>query len=83
MNWRFPIKGSQVRLPHQGPPTYPITVPLHNRLKTGTLHGVLTEVALMRSITVDSLVERLCTMIAAAPLRVDRPLAQTRRSRAI
>lgn len=36
-----------------------ITVPLNNPLKTGTLHGILTEVALMRSTTVDAIVERL------------------------
>jgi predicted RNA binding protein YcfA (HicA-like mRNA interferase family) len=52
-------KGSHVRLRHQGPPTHTITVPVHNQLKTGTLHGILTEVALMRSTTVDSLVQRL------------------------
>ncbi|SPE34710.1 putative periplasmic or secreted lipoprotein [Candidatus Sulfopaludibacter sp. SbA3] len=52
-------KGSHVRLQHQGPPTHTITVPLHNPLKTGTLHGILTEVALMRCTTVDSLVDRL------------------------
>ena len=52
-------KGSHVRLRHQGPPTHTMTVPLHNPLKTGTLHGILTEVALMRSTTIDALVERL------------------------
>ena len=52
-------KGSHVRLRHKGPPAHTITVPVHNPLKTGTLHGILTEVALMRSTTVDSLVQRL------------------------
>lgn len=52
-------KGSHIRLRHQGPPAHTITVPLHNPLKTGTLHAILSEVALMRSTTVDSLVERL------------------------
>jgi len=52
-------KGSHVRLRHPGPPTHTITVPLHNPLKIGTLHGILTEVALMQSTTVNSLVERL------------------------
>lgn len=52
-------KGSHVRLRHQGPPAHTITVPLHNPLKTGTLHGILTEVALMRSTTVESLAELL------------------------
>ena len=33
------------------PPAHFITVSLHNPLKTGTLHGILAEVALMRSIT--------------------------------
>jgi predicted RNA binding protein YcfA (HicA-like mRNA interferase family) len=50
-------KGSHVRLWHPGPPAHTITVPLHNPLKTGTLHGILAEVALMRSTTVDSLAE--------------------------
>lgn len=52
-------KGSHVRLRHPGPPAHTITVPLHNPLKTGTLHGILAEVAQMRSITVESLVALL------------------------
>jgi predicted RNA binding protein YcfA (HicA-like mRNA interferase family) len=52
-------KGSHVRLQHPGPPTHTITVPLHNPLKIGTLHGILAEVALMRSVTIESLVELL------------------------
>jgi predicted RNA binding protein YcfA (HicA-like mRNA interferase family) len=48
-------KGSHIRLRHQGPPAHTITVPLHHSLKTGTLHGILSEVARMRSITIDSL----------------------------
>jgi predicted RNA binding protein YcfA (HicA-like mRNA interferase family) len=52
-------KGSHVRLRHAGPPAHTITIPLHNSLKTGTLHGILTEVALMRSVTVESLAELL------------------------
>jgi predicted RNA binding protein YcfA (HicA-like mRNA interferase family) len=51
-------QGSDVKLRTKAP-THTITVPLHNPLKTGTLRGILTEVALMRSITVDSLVARL------------------------
>jgi hypothetical protein len=31
----------------------------HNALKTGTLHGILSEVAQMRSITIESLTEML------------------------
>jgi predicted RNA binding protein YcfA (HicA-like mRNA interferase family) len=52
-------KGSHVRLRNQGPPAHAITVPRHNPLKTGTLHGILSEVAQMRSITVESIVELL------------------------
>lgn len=52
-------KGSDIKLRHQGPPAHTITVPLHSPLKTGTLHGILAEVAQMRSMTVESLVELL------------------------
>ena len=52
-------KGGHVRLRHQGPPAHSITVPKHNPLKTGTLHGVLTEVARMRSIPISALVQTL------------------------
>jgi predicted RNA binding protein YcfA (HicA-like mRNA interferase family) len=52
-------KGSHVRLRNEGPPAHVITVPLHNPLKTGTLHGIVSEVAQMRSITIDSIIEML------------------------
>ena len=52
-------KGSHVRLRHEGPPVHTITVPLHNPLKIGTFHGILSEVAQTRSITVGSIVELL------------------------
>ena len=52
-------KGSHVRLRHDGPPAHAITVPLHDPLKTGTLHGILSEVAEKRSITVESIVDLL------------------------
>jgi predicted RNA binding protein YcfA (HicA-like mRNA interferase family) len=52
-------KGSHVRLRHDGPPVHLITVPLHNPLKSGTLHGILADVAAMRCIDVESLTESL------------------------
>jgi predicted RNA binding protein YcfA (HicA-like mRNA interferase family) len=52
-------KGSHVRLRHAGPPTHTITIPRHNPIKTGTLHGILSEVSQMRSITIESLSELL------------------------
>ena len=52
-------KGSHVRLRHGAPPAHLITIPRHDPLKTGTLHGILAEVAQMRSITMESLAELL------------------------
>ena len=52
-------KGSHVRLRHDGPPGHSVTVPLHNPIKTGTLHGILSEVAQMTEISPDSLLELL------------------------
>jgi predicted RNA binding protein YcfA (HicA-like mRNA interferase family) len=52
-------KGSHVRLRHNGPPAHLVTVPLHNPLKIGTLHGILSEVGHMRSIDLESLAELL------------------------
>jgi hypothetical protein len=56
---KLPRGMSADRLRHQGPPAHTITVPLHNPLKTGTLHGILAEVALVRSTTVELLAELL------------------------
>lgn len=52
-------KGSHVRLQHPGPPQHSVTVPLHNPLKTGTLHGILAEVAQTRGISIETTAEEL------------------------
>lgn len=52
-------KGSHARLRHEGPPVHFVTIPLHRALKTGTLHDVLSEVARMRSTTVESILKML------------------------
>jgi predicted RNA binding protein YcfA (HicA-like mRNA interferase family) len=52
-------KGSHVRLGHDGPPPHSITVPRHKRLKTGTLQSILAEIARIRSVPMDSLIEVL------------------------
>jgi predicted RNA binding protein YcfA (HicA-like mRNA interferase family) len=52
-------KGSHVRLRHEGPPAHSVTIPLHNQMKTGTLHGILSEVAQMRSVSIETLTELL------------------------
>ena len=52
-------KGSHVRPRYEGPPVHAITVPLHNPLKTGTLHGILSEIAQMRSITIETIIDLL------------------------
>jgi predicted RNA binding protein YcfA (HicA-like mRNA interferase family) len=50
-------KGSHVRIRHPGPPVHKLSIPLHYPLKTGTLHAILTEVAQMRSVAIESLME--------------------------
>ncbi len=52
-------KGSHVRLLHVGPPAHSVSVPLHSPLKTGTLHGILADVAEQRSASVRSIAELL------------------------
>ena len=52
-------KGSHVRLRHEGPPAHAVTVPSHSSIKAGTLHGILSEVAQGRAITVESILELL------------------------
>lgn len=52
-------KGSHIRMKHDGPPPHFITVPQHRPLKTGTLHGILSEVAQRQSIPVDQLAASL------------------------
>jgi predicted RNA binding protein YcfA (HicA-like mRNA interferase family) len=51
--------GSHVRLRHDGPPVHAVTVPLHQPIKTGTLHGILKEVARMRSLNLEFLIDSL------------------------
>lgn len=52
-------KGSHIRLRHEGPPPHMVTVPRHDPLKTGTLHGILSEVSRERSITLSAIIEML------------------------
>ena len=48
-----------MRLRHDGQPVHAITVPLHNPLKIGTLHSILSEVADKRVITIESIADLL------------------------
>ena len=48
-------QGRHGRLRHEGPPAHSVTVPLHDPLKAGTLHGIRPEVAQARSVTVESI----------------------------
>jgi predicted RNA binding protein YcfA (HicA-like mRNA interferase family) len=52
-------KGSHIRMRHEGPPAHSLTVPLHDPLKAGTLHGILSEVAQARSISLESVADLL------------------------
>ena len=48
-------KGSHTRMRHEGLRFIRSLFRPHNPLKTGTLHGILSEVAQTRSMTVDAL----------------------------
>ncbi|MBZ5636808.1 MAG: type II toxin-antitoxin system HicA family toxin [Acidobacteriia bacterium] len=52
-------KGSHIRLRHDSPPVHSITIPLHKPLKTGTLHGILADVADRRAVSIADLIELL------------------------
>jgi predicted RNA binding protein YcfA (HicA-like mRNA interferase family) len=52
-------RGSHIRLRHEGPPTHSVTVPAHDPLKTGTLHGILVDVAAARGIDLESILAML------------------------
>jgi predicted RNA binding protein YcfA (HicA-like mRNA interferase family) len=52
-------KGSHARMRNTEPPAHTLTIPLHDSLKTGTLHGILTEVAQMRSISIEQITKLL------------------------
>lgn len=52
-------RGSHAKLRHDGPPAHTVSVPMHRSIKTGMLHAVISEVAKMRSVTVQSIVESL------------------------
>jgi predicted RNA binding protein YcfA (HicA-like mRNA interferase family) len=52
-------KGSHIRLFHEAAPTHSISVPLHDPLKIGTFHGILTEVAQAQSISVQDILDLL------------------------
>ena len=52
-------RGSHINLRQEGPSAHMITIPRHNPLKIGTLHSILSEVALMRSTNVDFLAQLL------------------------
>jgi len=47
-----------VRLWHAGPPGHALTVPLGNSLRTGTLDGIVSEIAARRGVPVGFLAER-------------------------
>jgi predicted RNA binding protein YcfA (HicA-like mRNA interferase family) len=50
-------KGSHIRLFHQAAPIHSISVPLHNSLKIGTLHGILVEVAKAQSVSIQDILD--------------------------
>lgn len=52
-------KGSHIRMRHAGPPEHSITVPLHDALKIGMLHAILTQVAQAQGLRVEDLAKSL------------------------
>ncbi len=50
-------KGSHVRLRHEGPPVDTVAVPPAQRAENRTHHGILSEVARMGSISIESLLK--------------------------
>jgi len=52
-------KGSHLRLRHPGPPAHALSVPLHRSLKTGTLHGLLTDISEARGVSLNELIDAL------------------------
>ncbi len=52
-------KGSHIRMRHAGPPEHSITIPLHDALKIGMLHAILTQVAQARALRVEDLAKSL------------------------
>ncbi len=56
---RLRQKGSHVRLRHDGPPPHSVTVPLHDPMKAGTLHGIVSEVSLMRPMALEDILKLL------------------------
>jgi len=52
-------RGSHIRLRHDGPPTHSVSVPDHDPIKKGTLHGILTDVARARSSLIKEILDLL------------------------
>jgi len=52
-------RGSHIRLRHDGPPAHSVSIPDHNPIKKGTLHGILTEVARARSSLLEGILDLL------------------------
>jgi len=52
-------KGSHIRLFHEAAPTHSISVPRHNLLKIGTIHGILVEVARAQSVSIQDILDLL------------------------
>jgi predicted RNA binding protein YcfA (HicA-like mRNA interferase family) len=51
--------GSHIRLVRSGDPAHHITIPNHNPIKVGTLHGILRDVAVHHGLSVEQLLEQL------------------------
>ena len=52
-------KGSHARLRYPGPPPHSISVPQHDSLKVGTLHGILMEVSQRIGVDIEAITKLL------------------------
>lgn len=52
-------KGSHARLLHEKAPVHSISIPMHDPLKIGTFHAILTEVAQAQSVSIEDILDLL------------------------
>jgi predicted RNA binding protein YcfA (HicA-like mRNA interferase family) len=52
-------QGSHIRMRFAGPPGHAVTIPNHDPIKVGTLHGIITDVAQHLGVEPDEVLARL------------------------
>lgn len=52
-------QGSHIRMRFPGPPSHAVTIPNHDPIKVGTLHGIVSDVAQHLGVEPDEVLARL------------------------